>query len=72
LADIQQNDYGIYFKRKKMVDNIDDLLKLKPVPRDIWQHNNRNFKKKTIETMKKLAERKKKENGQTGKRKSTK
>ncbi len=55
-----------------MVDNIDDLLKLKPVPRDIWQHNNRNFKKKTIETMKKLAERKKKENGQTGKRKSTK
>ena len=55
-----------------MVDNIDDLLKLKTVPRDIWQHNNRNFKKKTIETMKKLAERKKKEDGQIRKRKSTK
>jgi len=55
-----------------MKDDIDELLKLKPVPRDVWQHNNRFFKKKTIETMKKLADRKKKEDGQTGKRKPIK
>ena len=72
MADIQQNGCGIYFKRNKMIDDIDELLKLKPVPRDVWQRNNRYFKKKTVETMKKLAEKKKKENGQTGKRKPTK
>jgi len=55
-----------------MIDDIDELLKLKPVPRDVWQRNNRYFKKKTVDTMKKLAERKKKEDGQTGKRKPTK
>ena len=55
-----------------MIDDIDELLKLKPVPKDIWQRNNRFFKKKTVETMKKLVERKKKEDGQTGKRKPTK
>ena len=55
-----------------MKDDIDELLNLKPVPRDIWQRNNRYFKKKTVETMKKLVERKKKEDGQTGKRKPIK
>ena len=45
-----------------MKNDYEKLFALKPIVPDTGQRNNRVFKKKTVEIMKKLAEKQKKEN----------
>lgn len=45
-----------------MKNDLEERFKLKPIVPDIGQRNVRTFKKKTVELMKKLAEKRRKEN----------
>ena len=45
-----------------MDNDYEKIFKLKPIQRDIAQRNTRVFKKKTVELMKKLADKQRKEN----------